>query len=329
MSILITGATGYIGSSLTFKLASQGHDVRILCRKTPAEPAYRMPNIKVVIGDIHDKDALRDAMTGVSQVYHMAAFARLWAKDKNTFHHINVEGSARVFQAALEAGVSKLVYTSTAGVIGPSDSRPMTEDRPRITGFFNLYESTKAESERMAAEYTRKGLPVVIVNPSRVYGPGLDTISNPVTKIIERYIKRDWKVTPGSGNDIGSYCYIDDVVDGHVGAMEKGRPGERYIMGGVNASFNELLGTISRVSGVHNRQYHIPFLLLKAATRFMLFRAELTGKPPMVTPDWVAKYAFDWALDSSKAQQEIGYHIRSLEEGISATIAWIRQNRQE
>lgn len=327
MSILITGATGYIGSSLTFKLAEQGHEVRILCRKKPAEPEFNRPNIRVVVGDIHDQEALRKAMEGVKQVYHMAAFARLWAKDKNTFHHINVVGANNVFQAALDARVEKLVYTSTAGVIGPSDDRPMTEDRPRITGFFNLYESTKAESERLASEFTGKGLPVVIVNPSRVYGPGLDTVSNPVTKIVERYIKRDWKVTPGSGNDVGSYCYIDDVVDGHVGAMEKGRPGERYIMGGVNSTFNELLATISRISGVHNRQYHVPFFLLKAATRFMLFRAELTGKPPLVTPDWVAKYAYDWALDSSKAQREIGYRIRPLEDGIRSTIEWVRKNR--
>jgi farnesol dehydrogenase len=327
MSILITGATGYIGSSLTFKLAGNGHEVRILCRKKPTAPEYDRPNIKVIPGDIHDLDALREAMKGVDQVYHMAAFARLWAKDKDTFRYINVEGAANVFQAALEAGVSKLVYTSTAGVIGPSDDKPMTEDRPRITGFFNLYESTKAESEKMAAEYTRKGLPVVITNPSRVYGPGLDTVSNPVTKIVERYIKRDWKVIPGSGDDIGSYCYIDDVVDGHIGAMEKGKPGERYIMGGVNATFNELLDTISRLSGVRYRQWHVPFFALKAATRFMLFRAEMTGKPPLVTPDWVAKYAYDWALDSSKAQREIGYHIRPLEEGIGATIEWVRKYR--
>jgi nucleoside-diphosphate-sugar epimerase len=327
MSILITGATGYIGSALTFKLAEKGQDVRILCRKMPEQPEFRKPNIKMVLGDIHDKAALREAMSGIRQVYHMAAFARLWSKDKNTFHDINVEGAANVFQAALEAGVQKLVHTSTAGVIGPSDDKPMTEDRPRITGYFNLYESTKAESERLAAEYTAKGLPVVVVNPSRVYGPGLDTVSNPVTKIVERYIKGDWKVTPGSGNDVGSYCYIDDVVDGHIGAMEKGRPGERYIMGGVNATYNELLGTISRLSGVHNKQYHVPFFLLKLASRIMLFRAELTGSPPLVTPDWVAKYAFNWALDSSKAQREIGYAIRPLAEGIGSTIEWVRKNR--
>ena len=329
MSTLITGATGYIGSSLTFKLAGLGHEVRILCRQRPTAPEYQKPNIKVITGDIHDKVALREAMQGVDKVFHMAAFARLWAKDKDTFRYINVEGATNVFQAAHEAGVSKVVYTSTAGVIGPSDGQPMTENRPRITGFFNLYESTKAESERIAAEYTVKGLPVVITNPSRVYGPGLDTVSNPVTKIIERYIKRDWKVIPGSGDDIGSYCYIDDVVDGHIGAMEAGRPGERYIMGGVNATFNELLGTIDRLGGVHYKQWHVPFFALKLATRLMLFRAELTGQPPLITPDWVAKYAYDWALDSSKAQREIGYRIRSLEEGVGSTIDWVRKNRMK
>jgi len=327
MSILVTGATGYIGSSLTFKLADQGNEVRVLCRNRPVAKAYDRPNITVVKGDINDPASLQEAMKGVDRVFHMAAFARLWAKEKATFERINVIGTRNVLAAARDAGVRKVVYTSTAGVIGPSDDKPMTEDRERITGFFNLYESTKAASEAIAREFSKAGLPVVITNPSRVYGPGLDTVSNPVTKIVERYIKGDWKVIPGSGEDVGSYCHVDDVVDGHIGAMEHGRGGERYIMGGVNATFNELIATISRISGVKQKMWHLPFPLIKAFSHLQMGMASLTGKPPLITPDWVAKYEFDWALDSSKAQREIGYHIRPLDQGVADTIDWLRRNR--
>jgi len=327
MTILITGATGYIGSSLTFKLADRGHDVRILCRQKPVSPEFNRPNIAIVQGDINDKASLARAMKGVGQAYHMAAFARLWARDKDIFRRINVEGTRNVLEAAKDAGVQKLVYTSTAGVIGPSDGRPMDETRPRITGFFNLYESTKSESESIARDFTAAGLPVVITNPSRVYGPGLDSVSNPVTKIVERYLRGNWKVIPGTGHDLGSYCYVEDVVDGHIAAMDKGRGGERYIMGGVNATFNELMDTISRLSGVHHKLRHIPFLLLKIFSQVQMVKASLTGKPPLITPDWVAKYEFDWALDSGKSVRELGYRIRPLEEGIGETIAWIRKYR--
>ena len=164
--------------------------------------------------------------------------------------------------------------------------------------------------------YARQGLAVCILNPSRIYGPGYDTGSNPVTKIVELYMKGKWKVIPGTGNDIGSYPFIDDVVDGHINAMEKGRSGERYILGGVNATFNELMTIIKKHSGVERKLHHIPFFALNALSHVMLWNAKITGKYPMITPDWVEKYKYHWALDSSKAMKELGYAIRPLEEGI-------------
>jgi farnesol dehydrogenase len=327
MAILITGATGYIGSKLTTKLAAQGHEVRILCRTAPTLPEFQKPNIKVFSGDITDEASLQPAMENVAQLYHLAAYARLWAKDPSIFHRLNVEALDNVLAVARDAGVSKMVYTSTAGVIGPSGEKPMTENDPRITGFFNLYESTKSESEKVAKDYAAKGLNVVILNPSRIYGPGFDTGSNPFTKIMEMYMKGSWKIIPGSGNDIGSYPYIDDVVDGHIAAMEKGRSGERYILGGVNASFNDLMSLIKKYTGTDRKLTHIPFFFLDLLSRIMLLNAKLTGKPPMITPDWVAKYKYDWALDSSKAIQELGYRIRPLEDGVQQTIEWIKENR--
>lgn len=327
MAILITGATGYIGSKLTTALAKQKQTIHVLCRSIPELPEFQNPDIKFFRGDITDRESLKPALESVNQVYHLAAYARLWAKDKRVFHKINVEGTENVLSAAKVAGVSKIVYTSTAGVIGPSLDKPMTESDPRNAGFFNLYESTKHEAELVAMDYAKAGLPVCILNPSRIYGPGYDTGSNPITKMIELYVRGKWKVTPGSGNDIGSYPFIDDVVDGHIKAMEKGRSGERYIFGGVNATFNELMALIQQFSGVERKLRHIPFFALGMVSRLMLWNAEITGKYPLITPDWVAKYKYHWALDSAKAVNELGYRIRPLEEGIQETVAWVKQNR--
>src|SRR6188474_742358 len=126
MATLITGSTGYIGSLLTIKLAEQGEDIRILVRRDPDIPEFRRNNIAIVKGDITDAESLKNAMKGIDKVYHMAAYARLWAKDPDTFHKINVEGTRNVMKAAIDADVKKLVYTSTAGVIGPSGDKPMT-----------------------------------------------------------------------------------------------------------------------------------------------------------------------------------------------------------
>ena len=327
MAILITGSTGYIGSLLTMKLADQGEDVRILVRKDPELTAFNRPNIKIFKGDITDPASLEAAMQGVDKVYHMAAYARLWAKDPDTFQKINVEGTRNVMEAAWNAGVRKIVYTSTAGVIGPSRDKPMTENDPRIVGFFNPYEETKTQAEQVTMGYIHRGLDVCIVNPARVYGPGLDTGSNPVTKIVELYLKRKWHVIPGNGEDIGSYCYIDDVVDGHINAMLKGGKGERYIFGGVNASFNELISLIRKHSGVNKKLYNLPFPVMSFVSQAMKTWSIISGTAPMITPDWVKRYDYHWKLDSSKAVREINYNIRTLDEGIQQTVAWIRQNR--
>ena len=327
MSILITGATGYLGSRLVQLLTSRGQPVRVLCRTAPTPPMFHQPGVQIAIGAIEDSASLDRAMDGIQKVYHLAAYARIWSKDRDKYRLLNVTGTRNVLEAAKKAGVRKVLHVSTAGVVGPSKDQPMNEDMPRNADFFNLYESTKWESEQECFAYSRNGLPVTIVNPSRVYGPGPDTGSNPVTKLIELYINRKWKIIPGSGDDIGSYCFVDDVVEGLVGGMDKGRDGERYLLGGINASFKELLRIVSSISGVDNRSWHVPYFLLEAFSHAQLFLAKTTGKPPIITPDWVRKYHYHWALDSSKAQRELGYRIRPLEEGVAHTISWLRENR--
>lgn len=324
MSILITGATGYIGTHLTQKLVQEGNAVRMLSRNPPS---FHHPLIEVVEGDILDKRSLQKAMKNISQVYHLAAYARLWAKDPQIFYQINVDGTQNVVDAVKLAGVKKILHTSTAGVLGPSDHTPIHEEHKRSIPFFNVYEETKAIAEDIIRSFVQQGGQATIVNPARIYGPGLDSVSNPVTKIIELYLKGKWHIIPGSGNDLGSYGYIEDVVYGHIQAMEKGRNGERYILAGVNLRFNELIAWIKEISGIERRLYRIPFSVLKAVSKVMTLRASLIGSPPMITPEWVQRYKYDWALDSQKAVQDLGYTIRPIKEGLQKTIEWLRKNR--
>ena len=203
----------------------------------------------------------------------------------------------------------------------------MREEDVRITGFFNEYEETKTEAEKIARSFASDKMKVTIVNPARVYGPGLDTGSNPVTKIVELYMKKKWYVIPGSGEDIGSYCHVDDVVEGHIGAMRSGQNGERYIFGGENATFNEFISYIRKYSMVKKKLFHLPFSLMSGVSYLQLGWSKLSGKAPMITPNWVKRYDYDWALDSSKAVRDFGYNIRPFEEGIKETVEWIRKNR--
>ena len=237
MNIFITGSTGYVGNNLAKKLASEGNTIHALCRNTNTD-VLQHPNIKIFKGDITDVPSMREAMQGCEQVYHLAAYARVWAKDPSTFYKLNVESTKNVFDVAREKGINKIVFTSTGGTLGPSGSRPVKEEDERIGEPFTIYEATKTQAENLAREYCCKyGMHIVTVNPPRIYGPGVITESNAVTRLVKLYMAGKWKIMPGDGRRTGSYVYIDDVVKGHILAMQHGKAGERYNLGGDNASY--------------------------------------------------------------------------------------------
>src|SRR5262249_29540362 len=151
------------------------------------------------------------------------------------------------------------------------------------------------------------GMNIVIVNPPRVYGPGIATESNAVTKLVRLYLKGKWKIMPGDGKRTGSYVYVDDVINGHILAMQKGRRGERYILSGVNASYNEFFDLLAEVTNKKVKLYHLPVWIMMVAGYIIMARTKLTGKAPLLTPKWIKKYFHDWSFDCSKAQQELGY----------------------
>ena len=201
MKIFITGATGYIGQQLTARLLEQGHIVHALCRTLPQGSLYEHPNLRIFFGDLSNKYALADAIDGCQQVYHLAAYARPWAKDSETFFEINVNGTVNVLNAALAAGVEKLVYSSTGATFGVSNGKPITEESVRKIDFFTEYESSKFVAEERIEHYALKGLHGVIVHPCRVYGPGLWSESNAVSHLIKSYVEGNWHVIPGNGKN--------------------------------------------------------------------------------------------------------------------------------
>jgi nucleoside-diphosphate-sugar epimerase len=324
--IFITGGTGFIGGRLVHHLAEEGHEVVALVRSEAKANTLQHNNISTIIGDLNDVDALKKGMDGAREVYHLAAFASVWAKG-NTFERVNVEGTINILDAARKTGVEKLVVTSTAGVIGPAIDGPVHEETPRQVDFFTDYERTKYESELIIKEYAAEGLHAVIVNPTRVYGPGPLNVSNSVTKLIKQYAEGSWKFMPGNGQSIGNYVFVEDVVRGHVLAMEKGQSGERYLLGGQDASYNELFDTIGAVHGQKHKLYNIPLGLMLGFGKIQLFLAENFGRTPMITPGWVKKYLYQWQVSSAKAQKQLGYEITPLEKGIKKTLDWLHGAR--
>jgi farnesol dehydrogenase len=325
MKIFITGATGYIGNNLAKELADEGHIIHALCRNENT-PVLSHANIKIFKGDITDKASIEKAIQDCEQVYHLAAYARVWAKDMSIFYKLNVDGLRNVLDAARNSSLQKIVFTSTAGTLGPSGAQPVKEDDARIGEPFTDYEISKTQAELLCREYCNKyGMHIVIVNPPRIYGHGIITESNAVTRLIKLYMAGKWKITPGDGKRTGSYVYIDDIVNGHILAMQKGKSGERYILAGVNTSYNEFFDLLAKITGKKNSLIKMPVWLMMVAGNAMQLYTNITGKPPLLTPPWIKKYYHDWSLSSEKAQRELGYTYISLEEGLKKTVDWLKQ----
>lgn len=321
--ILIIGATGYIGGVLARHLAAQGHEVVAPARNLPAETSHPS-GIHWIKADLHDTNALNKAMIGIEEVYHIAAFARPWAKDPSTYHRINVEGTENVLSAAAANGVRKVVYTSTAGVFGPcKNQQPVDESSTPWKSPYTEYDRSKIAAEAIVRKRSAQGQDIVIVNPTRVYGPGDPATINAVNKMIQLYLQGRFRFLPGNGSGSGNYVYINDVVNGHILAMQKGISGENYILGGVNISFRDFFRQLAEVSGKHYQTFPMPIWLLKLAARALQWRADKFGILPAITPEWVDRYDVNWMLSHQKATEQMGYHACPLTEGLEKTVKWL------
>jgi len=344
-NVLVTGTSGFIGARLAWELVKRGHVVHALTHRTKAEPPpgfppnewpnFDHPNIRLFSGDLsdsHDYDRLNRAMDGCAQVYHLAGYTKSWSSDQHAYLKTNVSGLCRMCDMALKLGVERMVWTSTMLTFGPTPRGTVgDESTPRPTPFkcFTHYEWSKLAAEGYAARYVQDGLPLVTVHPTRVFGPGHLNESNSVSRLIDMYDRGKLSFLLGGGRNVGNWVYVDDVVHGLILAMEKGRVGEKYILGGENLSLKDLFRLVDRVSG--KRHFQITIRRPAAMTYAWLQkkRAERFGIYPQITPEWVRVFLADWAYSSAKAQQELGYQITPLEFAVRRTYEWLLRVRSE
>jgi nucleoside-diphosphate-sugar epimerase len=323
MKVFLTGGTGYIGYELIKSLLSAGHHVVALHRN--GHPDSDNPSLTWVTGSLHDREVLTRAMEGCEGVYHVAGLARMWHKDKDLFFRTNVAGTEHVLAAAQSAGASRFVYTSTAGVMSASIKTPITEDDPQLEPFDEDYPMSKYLGELAVLKASRAGFDTMVVNPPRVYGPGDLDGANPVNKLVANYLKKPVYVVPGDGRYAGNFAFIEDVVLGHMLAMEKGRGGHRYTTGGENHDFISFYSTLERVTGIRRRRIGIP----RRALGFLASSSELwsaaTGRAPFITTAMAGKICSNRLLSCDKAVTELGYRITPLEDGLRRTVEAIRQ----
>ena len=322
--VFVTGGTGFVGGRLVAALLERGRRVRALARSTSERPTGG-DGLEWVTGDVLDRDSLRRGVEGCTEVFHLAAYAKNWAKDPSTFRRVNVDGARNVFEAAAEVGVRRVVYTSTVVVFGPTPPGIVGDEAmPRATPrFFTEYEESKAVAEREALERASRGLPVVIVHPTRLYGPGPLTEGNSVSLMIDQYDRGRFPALLNGGGDVGNYAFVEDVVEGHLLAMEKGRVGERYLLGGENVSLKGLFALVDEVTNRRHFQVEMPRSVALFYAGIEKRKAEWLGVYPKVTPGWVETFLADWAFTSAKAGRELGYRITPLREGLRRTLDWL------
>ena len=329
-TIFVTGATGFIGTKLVNELVRQGHTVHALTRAASNRDGLDHERIQLVQGDIMNRESLIAGMKDCTHVFHLAAYAKNWAPEQKIFYDHNVIGMRNVFEAARQAGVQRVIWTSTIVTFGPTPPGVIGDETIlRITKkYYTEYEETKALAEQEAIKFAAEGFPVVIVNPTRVYGPGKLTEGNSVSLMIDQYDRGQIPILLNRGVNIGNYALVDDLVRGHILAMEKGRVGERYIIGGENASLKHFYELVDEVSGKKHFQINLPPRVGLSYGGIQKFAAEKFGIYPQITTGWVETFLQHWAFSCEKAERELGYTFTPLKEGIRLTYEWILQQRQ-
>ncbi|MBM4123172.1 MAG: NAD-dependent epimerase/dehydratase family protein [Nitrospira sp.] len=325
MKALVTGATGFIGAAVARALAAAGTDVRVLVR--PDSDLRNLEGIAVeqVHGDLRDRDSLRRALTGCAQLYHVAAQYSLWAKDPSIFYDVNVTGTRVLMEAARDAGTERIVYTSTIGAIGlPPDGSPGTEETPvSLDQMAGHYKRSKYLAEQEVLKLARGGLPVVIVNPSAPVGER-DIKPTPTGQIIVDFMKgRMWAYIETGMNLID----VDDVATGHLRAMERGRIGERYILGNRNLSLREVFEILSGLTGVKAPRLKLPWqAILPLAYADQWLADYITHQAPRIPLEGVRMAKYKMHYDCSKAVKELDLPQTPVEVALEKAVRWFRNH---
>ncbi len=322
MTTLVTGATGFVGSAVVRRLLEAGHDVRALVR--PASDRRNLSGlpVDVVAGDLRRSDSLSAALRGCDTLFHVAADYRLWVRDEREMLAVNVEGTRRLMEAAGDAGIRRVVYTSSVAVLGhKAVGTPADETtHARLEEMIGPYKRSKFLAEQIVRDFADRGLPVVIVNPAAPVGPR-DIKPTPTGRMIVEAAAGRMPAYLETGLNIVD---VDDVADGHLLALERGRVGSRYILGGDNMTLCDILTAIARVSGRPAPRLRIPHGVALAVACGAEAWARLFGGEPLATMDSVRMARRPMYFDSTKAKEELGFRARPATEALARAVAWFR-----
>jgi len=321
---LLTGASGFVGSAVARKLLLAGFPVRALVRAH--SPRFHLDGLDLAYaeGDLRDPAAVRRAMDGVSYVFHVAADYRFWARDRGEIYASNVEGTRNIMQEALQAGVKRIVHTSSVATLTlHHDGRPADESQPLSeASAIGNYKRGKVAAERLVERMiAEQGLPAVIVNPSTPIGPR-DVKPTPTGRIL---VEAACGRIPGFVDTGLNLVHVDDVAEGHLAALERGVIGERYILGGENVMFADLLADVAQLVGRRPPRLRVP----RAAALSAAYAAEavawFTGREPFATVDGVRMSQKRMFFTAAKAERDLGFRARPYREAVADAIDWFRQ----
>ncbi|HEX6138163.1 MAG TPA: hopanoid-associated sugar epimerase [Casimicrobiaceae bacterium] len=321
---LVTGASGFVGSAIVRALAARGYPVRALVRTSSPRANLAGLDLDIVEGDMRDAGAVARAVHGMRYVVHAAADYRLWAPHPDEILRANVEGTRTVMLAALRAGVERVVHTSSVATLAlPAGGLPADETMPlREAEAVGAYKRSKVVAERLVETIVaRDGLPAVIVNPSTPIGPR-DIRPTPTGRIIVEAASGRMPAYVDTGLNL---VHVDDVAAGHVAALETGRIGERYILGGQDVTLADMLRDIAVIVGRVPPRVKLPRRLIYPIAVAAEMRALITRRPPFVTRDGLRMARHKMFFSSAKAERELGYRARPYIDAIRAAIDWFRQ----
>ncbi len=330
MRCFVTGASGFIGANLAHELIANGHSVRALLRPGSDLRGLQWAEFERVEGDVSDRARLKQVMDGCEWCFHVAASYHLWLRDYGPMYAANVEGTRNVIEAAADAGCARIVYTSTVGCIGLPVLRegritPSDEATP-VSGaqMSNHYKRSKWQAEQVATELARRGLPVIIVNPSTPIGPR-DVKPTPTGKIIVDFLNRQMPAYLDTGLN---WVHVRDVAIGHILAARKGRIGERYILGNAegNWTMEHAFSVLEKVSGVAAPRLRIPYLVALGAAHADEILSRFTHRPPKAPLAGVRMAKHKMYFNPAKAIRELGLPQTPPQQALADAVEWFRAN---
>ncbi|MGB1547108.1 MAG: hopanoid-associated sugar epimerase [Alphaproteobacteria bacterium] len=325
MTTLLTGASGFVGSAVLRELLAAGHDVRVLLRETSDRRNLEGLDVEIVTGDLRDRASLDAALRGCKVLFHVAADYRIWARNPETLYESNVTGTRNILEAAGEAGVERIVHTSSVAALGlPKEGGAGDEETPvALADMIGHYKRSKFLAEEEVRRLVARGLPVVTVNPAAPIGPR-DIKPTPTGRmIVEAAAGR----VPAYVDTGLSVVHVEDVAKGHMLAFEKGEIGRRYVLGGENLALRQILEKIAAITGRPGPKFRVPHnLILPVAAAAEIWTRLSGGDQPFVSMDSVRMSKKRMFYSSDRARKELGYHPRPAEEALRDAIEWFARH---